>query len=115
MPYIISAILVIAFASVGGFFVHSSREQKKRYLAEIARIKALPLAERLDELTKARQEKVQAKLHLGNIRRAFRGSWGYRRNPYFSRLLIAESAYNAAREWVNTVEELCNESGESGA
>lgn len=109
MPYIIGAILVIAIASVGGFWLHAERAQKKRYQAELARVKALPLNKRLDELLRARRELVEARQHLASIRRAFYSSWGYRRNPYFSRLVIAEASYNAAHDWVKTVEELCNE------
>lgn len=115
MPYIISAILVIAIASGGGFWLHIEREQKRRYKAAVARIAALPLNERLDELLKARSERGNARVHLANVRRAFNQSWGYRRNPFFSSLLIAQSSYNAAREWVKTVEELCNEPSDNNA
>jgi hypothetical protein len=109
MPIIISAILVIAIASGGGFWLHLDREQKRRFNAAVARISALPLNERLDELLKARSERAQARVHLASVRRSFNKSWGYRSNPFFSSLLIAESSYNHARAWVSKVEELCNE------
>ena len=113
MPYIISAILVIAGGSFGGFLLHLNRENKRRYKAEVARIAALPLSARLDELLKARGERARAREHLASVRRAFNNSWGYRRNPFFSNLLIAQSSYNAAREWVRKLEELCNESSDN--
>ncbi len=115
MPYIISAILVIAAASGAGFWLHFEREQKRRYKAAVARIAALPLNERLDELLKARRESTRARLHLADVRRAFNKNWGYRHNPFFSSLLIAQSSYNGAREWVKQVEELCSEPSDSNA
>jgi hypothetical protein len=115
MPYIISAILVIAIVSGGGFWLRMEREQKRRYKAAVARIAALPLNERLDELLVARRERAQARLHLADVRRAFNRNFGYRRNPFFSSLLIAQSSYSAARDWVKKVEELCSEPSDSGA
>ncbi len=109
MPYIISAIIVIAIVSGGGFWLRFEREQKRRYKAAVARVAALPLNERLDELLNARRQRAKARLHLADTRRAFNRSWGYRRNPFFSALLIAQSSYSAASDWVRTVEELCSE------
>jgi len=113
MPIIISAILVIAIATGGGIWLHLEREQKRRFNAAVARITAMPLNERLDELLKARSERAQARMHLASVRRAFNKSWGYRRNPFFSSMLIAQSSYNAASAWVRKVEELCNEPSDS--
>ncbi len=109
MPYIISAILVIAITAMGAFWLYVDRSHKKRYNAEVARIKALPLHERLNELLNARGEQAKARLHLAATRRAFKSSWGFRRNPYFTRLLLAESSYSGARAWVKTLETLCDE------
>lgn len=109
MPYIISAILVIAFASAGGFYFYSEHERERRFKAEVTRIKALPLSERLEELLKAKGEKARARTHLAGVQQSFGTRWGFRHNPYFSQLVFAQAAYNAAVAWVQTVEELCSE------
>jgi hypothetical protein len=109
MPYIISAILVIAIASMGGFYFYSEHRRKRRLKAEVARIRALPMSERLQELLKARGEMAEARQHLASVRQAFGTRWGFRHNPYFSRLVMAQVDYSAAVAWVQTVEELCNE------
>ena len=115
MPYIISAILVIAVASGAGFWLYIEREQKRRFNAAVARIAALPLNERLDELLKARRERARGRMHLADVQRAFNKNWGYRHNPFFSSLLIAQSSYRGAIEWVKKIEELCSEPSDNDA
>jgi hypothetical protein len=116
MSYIIiGAILAIAITT--GVIIairRIDRAGQRRYAEALARLAALPLNQRLDELLKARAERARARIHLADVRRAFNGSWGYRHNPHFSPLLIAQAAYSAAREWVRNVEELCNEPNDQG-
>lgn len=107
MIYIIPAAFVVALIGIFGFVARLDRQRKERYNAEVARVTALPLTDRLNELDQARREVDYAHHELRMARAAFNKSWGYRRNPFFSRLLIAQTAHEAAHEWVRKLEELC--------
>jgi hypothetical protein len=113
MPIIIIAIAVIATGLGTAGFFSINRAYKRRYAERLAKIAALPLPARLDELLKARRERTDARVHLASVRQQFNQRWGYRSNPYFSAMLFAESAYAGARDWVRQVEALCNEPSDS--
>jgi hypothetical protein len=115
MPIIITiAILVIAASGLGtAGFLHINRVNKRQYAEWLAKIAALPLPARLDELLKARSERASARVHLASVRKQFNLRWGYRTNPYFSALLFAQSAYAGARDRVRQIEALCKEPSDS--
>jgi len=109
MPIIIIAFSIIAATALGTAVFVSDRASKQRYAQALAKIAALPLNERLEELSKARRNCASARVYLASTRTQFNRRWGYRSNPFFSALLIAQSSYTSANDWVLELEALCNE------
>jgi|AGTN01.3.fsa_nt_gi hypothetical protein len=110
MSYVLIALLALVFISAVGSLVYLELLNRKLERAETERFQAMTLPELTDALVQAELVRDSAfedyKVAYGRWRSY---KWGYRRNPYYGRYLVARSLHARSCRRVEKLEALIRE------
>lgn len=110
MSYILIALLALVFVSTFGTLVWLELRNRRLERAETERFKAMTLPELTSALAAAQAERdADFEVYKEAHGRWRSYKWGYRRNPYYGRYVVAQSLYSRSCRRVEKLEALIQE------